>query len=169
MEVEEHGLSLRCNNEDCSGLLTLTGFCVGQNYAHFSFRCVKCGVEYKAPHDLVGFFYDRDWYERQDKCCRCKSAANHTVFSGGEKRLLCCKHYVEEGGPPADWHSGCMAAYKRRLEVKCKNCGKRFQRIEDQHFDGTAVCPSCKTVHNFRYNEKLRYYVIVEDLNDIIS
>ncbi|HDY89744.1 MAG TPA: hypothetical protein ENH82_16720 [bacterium] len=35
--------------------------------------------------------------------------SNHSV---GDKRL-CCKCYIEEGNPPADWHRGCMEVYNR--------------------------------------------------------
>jgi len=29
-------------------------------------------------------------------------------------RALCCKCYVEEGNPPADWHPDCMRYYKEK-------------------------------------------------------
>lgn len=42
-------------------------------------------------------------------CCVCKKKpSNHSV---GDRRL-CCKCYVKEGHAPADWHRGCMEAYK---------------------------------------------------------
>jgi hypothetical protein len=40
---------------------------------------------------------------------------SHTIcLFSEEDRRLCCKCYVEEGHPPADWHDGCMATYRSR-------------------------------------------------------
>jgi len=113
MKVEKYEMDLHCSNKACCGWLTLTGFNIGPNYANFRLRCVECGAKYSAPHQLVDYFYDSDWYKKQDKCYRCARVANHIEYGENGKRLLCCKHYVEEGGLPANWHSGCMTAYKQ--------------------------------------------------------
>lgn len=42
-----------------------------------------------------------------DKCG--KTISSHTV---GDRRL-CCKCYVGEDNPPAEWHRGCMEAYNQ--------------------------------------------------------
>lgn len=59
------------------------------------------------------------------KCDRCESPANHLIGGGdivGTNRL-CCKHYIEDGGTPSDWHYGCMAAFKL---MKGKNNVKKI-------------------------------------------
>lgn len=47
-------------------------------------------------------------------CEKCENDSNHTIGDG----RLCCKCYVEEGNPPADWHNGCMITYRRLLGEK---------------------------------------------------
>jgi len=39
-------------------------------------------------------------------CAVCKEPSSHRVSDFA----LCCKCYVWNGGPPADWHPDCLAA-----------------------------------------------------------
>ncbi|MCP4493342.1 MAG: hypothetical protein GY820_39460 [Gammaproteobacteria bacterium] len=43
-------------------------------------------------------------------CTSCSAGwAGHTVYQAGrDVQHLCCKCYVRSGGPPSDWHRGCM-------------------------------------------------------------
>jgi len=48
-------------------------------------------------------------------CSECGRPSSHSVSVGAVTRRLCCACYVREGGAPADWHQGCMAAaYKAK-------------------------------------------------------
>lgn len=43
----------------------------------------------------------------------CTKCGNHPASHFGS-RCLCCRCYVGEGNPPADWHPVCMQAYAER-------------------------------------------------------
>ena len=48
-------------------------------------------------------------------CDRCgKNYANHILF-GDSKIYLCCRCYVLDGNPPADWHNECMETYNKLI------------------------------------------------------
>lgn len=53
---------------------------------------------------------------RCDKCNERK--AQHREFLAGVERNLCCRCYVEEGNPPADWHPECMTTYRAKADAK---------------------------------------------------
>jgi hypothetical protein len=53
--------------------------------------------------------------KQKSLCCVCKTAPS--MHDCGDRRL-CCKCYVNEGNPPADWHTGCMEQHKK---IKEKN------------------------------------------------
>jgi hypothetical protein len=45
--------------------------------------------------------------------CGCGATSDHTINKVG----LCCACYVAAGNPPADWHLGCMAAFREHLRL----------------------------------------------------
>jgi hypothetical protein len=47
--------------------------------------------------------------EGNDVCDKCH---RHQAMHSEGNRKLCCGCYIEEGNPPADWHSECMQAYR---------------------------------------------------------
>lgn len=47
-------------------------------------------------------------------CDKCRIIpAAHYISNAGVVRHLCCRCFVEEGNPPADWHRLCMETYRR--------------------------------------------------------
>ncbi len=45
------------------------------------------------------------------KCDKCGQPANHknSVIGQTAWQYLCCRCWVKDGNPPADWHNACMA------------------------------------------------------------
>ncbi len=47
--------------------------------------------------------------------CECGLESTHSIGARDNiTRYLCCRCYVAEGHPPADWHPSCMVMYFER-------------------------------------------------------
>jgi len=50
-------------------------------------------------------------------CDKCKERpAMHKISCKEGWKHLCCKCHIEEGGIPADWHTGCMYFWRKNDE-----------------------------------------------------
>jgi hypothetical protein len=48
-------------------------------------------------------------------CSRCGvRRALHRCLQPPTVMLLCCRCYIDDGNPPADWHPECVAAFEAR-------------------------------------------------------
>lgn len=55
--------------------------------------------------------------KNKNKCDVCGEQASHFSSSGVKGDMaLCCKHHIERGGIPADWHSQCMKFYEEEKQ-----------------------------------------------------
>ncbi len=53
-----------------------------------------------------------------DKCDKCDSPK--PLHSVGDKRI-CCRCYVVDGNPPADWHPVCMDEYRKKFPLDSRD------------------------------------------------
>lgn len=54
-----------------------------------------------------------------NKNCKCGKPSTHEMWSAKTGNVYqCCECHIKSGGAPADWHSGCMVAYKKLKEVE---------------------------------------------------
>lgn len=56
--------------------------------------------------------------------CDCGKPAMHTVSYRDKTSHLCCECNVRGGGAPADWHRGCMEAFR---EIEQEKAAKKLR------------------------------------------
>ena len=58
---------------------------------------------------VIAVYADEDLEPPRPRCA-CGKQANHYF---GDDTGMCCRCYVLDGHPPADWHIECMTTYRK--------------------------------------------------------
>lgn len=57
-------------------------------------------------------------HSQLSRCNICSNPATHLVTGEAGQNRYCCKHYVQAGNKPMDWHPACTKAHEDLKALK---------------------------------------------------